>query len=122
MQCCLLCAIHCTLNECATEGCPAEVGFLISSSVNKGYNENMSALEELSTNESQTRGSRIEAEGFLIKFQHLKVVILLELWDTVLERFQISEFQYYEEKGMEKSVVKEYEQFSNVKKKEETSI
>ena len=119
--------------------------------VNKGYNENMSALEELLTNENLPRDSRLEAEGFLKKLQQLEVAILLEIWDTLLGRFQKtslalqesglplnsavnllksllefvksqrSEFQYYEEKGMEKSVVKEYKECSNAKK-EETSI
>ena len=110
--------------------------------VNKGYNENMSALEELLTNENLPRDSRLEAEGFLKKLQQLEVAILLELWNTLLGRFQKtslalqesglplnsavnllksllefvksqrSEFQYYEEKGMEKSVVKEYKECS----------
>ena len=110
------------VGKCATEGCPAAVGFFLYYSksdwlhlpidlhrkhlrglpvtnalsdtrwstrhdavraVNKGYNENMSALEELLTNEYQPRDSRLEAEVFLKKLQQLGVAILLELWDTL---------------------------------------
>ena len=108
----------------------------------------MPALEELLTNENQPRGSRLEAEGFLKKLQQLEVVILLELWDTHLAIFQktssafqesglllisavqllnsllefvkshISLSQYYEEKGMVKSVVKSTKNLQNAKKTE----
>ena len=56
--------------------------------VNKGYNKNMSALEELLTNENQQWDSRLEAEGFVKKLQQLEVAILLELWETLLGIFQ----------------------------------
>ena len=61
-------------------------------SVNKGYNENMSALEELLTNEHLPRDSRHEAEGFLKKLQQLEVVILLELWNPLLGRLSENQF------------------------------
>lgn len=111
-------------------------------SVNKSYNENIAALEELATDENQRRDSRLEAEGFRKKLEQLEVAILLEIWDTILERFQKtnlslqerglslnsaihllksllefvkrqrSEFDSYEEKGKKKSVEKEYKQSS----------
>lgn len=115
--------------------------------IKKGYNENISALEELATDENLPRDSRLEAEGFLKKLQQLEVAILLEIWDAVLERFQKtslclqesglslnsavhllksllefiksqrSEFQCYEEKGMMMSAVKEYKESSKRPKK-----
>uniref|UniRef100_H2YLB1 HAT C-terminal dimerisation domain-containing protein n=1 Tax=Ciona savignyi TaxID=51511 RepID=H2YLB1_CIOSA len=101
--------------------------------LNKGYHENMSALEELQSDENQPRDSRLVAEGFLKKLQQLEVAILVEVWDTVLERFQKttvhllesllefvrsqrSEFEYYEDKGIAKSVVKVYKETSKREK------
>uniref|UniRef100_H2YLA9 HAT C-terminal dimerisation domain-containing protein n=1 Tax=Ciona savignyi TaxID=51511 RepID=H2YLA9_CIOSA len=68
--------------------------------LNKGYHENMSALEELQSDENQPRDSRLVAEGFLKKLQQL-------------ER---SEFEYYEDKGIAKSVVKVYKETSKREK------
>ena len=56
--------------------------------VNKSYNENIAALEELATDEHQPRDSRLEAEGFRKQLEQLEVAILIEIWDTILERFQ----------------------------------
>ena len=56
--------------------------------VNKGYNENISALKELSADQNQPVDGRLEAETFLEKIQQLEVAILLEIWDTILERFE----------------------------------
>uniref|UniRef100_H2YLB0 HAT C-terminal dimerisation domain-containing protein n=1 Tax=Ciona savignyi TaxID=51511 RepID=H2YLB0_CIOSA len=143
------------IGKCAAECCPNAVEFfnLLQNlyswwsarydavrALNKGYHENMSALEELQSDENQPRDSRLVAEGFLKKLQQLEVAILVEVWDTVLERFQKtsklpvnsavhllesllefvrsqrSEFEYYEDKGIAKSVVKVYKETSKREK------
>ena len=106
--------------------------------INKGYRENILALEELASDNAQPHESRIEAEGFLTKLKRLETAILLELWDSILDRFQKTnlslqksglslnkamhllealetfvrslryDFEIYEEKGRNKSEVKEY--------------
>ena len=110
--------------------------------MNRGYENNLSALKELASDENQTRDSRLEAEGFLKKLQRLEVAILLEIWDIVLERFhrtsislqkeglslnsavhlleslldfvksQREEFDSFEAKGKMKSVIKDYKESS----------
>ena len=58
------------------------------SAVNKGYCENILALAELAADESQPKESRVEAAGFQKKLERLETCVLLELWDTILDRFQ----------------------------------
>uniref|UniRef100_H2YK98 HAT C-terminal dimerisation domain-containing protein n=1 Tax=Ciona savignyi TaxID=51511 RepID=H2YK98_CIOSA len=141
------------IGKCAAECCPNAVEFfnllqnLYSWFVSSTHRwQNMSALEELQSDENQPRDSRLVAEGFLKKLQQLEVAILVEVWDTVLERFQKtsltlqrsklpvnsavhllesllefvrsqrSEFEYYEDKGIAKSVVKVYKETSKREK------
>ena len=61
-------------------------------SVNSSYHENIAALEELATNENQPRDCRLEEEGFLKEIEQLEVAILLEIWETILERKSLIEF------------------------------
>uniref|UniRef100_H2ZHP2 TTF-type domain-containing protein n=1 Tax=Ciona savignyi TaxID=51511 RepID=H2ZHP2_CIOSA len=83
------------IGKCAAECCPNAVEFfnllqnLYSWFVSSTHRwQNMSVLEELQSDENQPRDSRLVAEGFLKKLQQLEVAILVEVWDTVLERFQ----------------------------------
>ena len=99
----------------------------------------------MATEDNQPPDSRLEA--FRKELEQLKLAILLEIWDTILERFQKtnvslqerglslnsamhllksllefvkrqhSEFDSYEEKGKDKSVEKEYKQSSIRSKK-----
>ena len=56
--------------------------------LNKGYDQTISALEELASDDNQPPDSRCEAEGFSKKLKQLETAILLQVWGTLLERFQ----------------------------------
>ena len=45
-------------------------------------------MEELAADESQPLKCRAEAEGYLKSLKRIETVILLEVWDTILERLQ----------------------------------
>ncbi|XP_059156041.1 zinc finger MYM-type protein 1-like [Physella acuta] len=67
--------------------------------LNRGYKENISALEELAADENQPLKCRAEAEGYLKSLQKLETVILLEVWDTILERLHKTNVSL-QEKGL----------------------
>ena len=42
----------------------------------------------MASDNAQPHESQIEAKGFLTKLKRLETAILLELWDSILDRFQ----------------------------------
>lgn len=56
--------------------------------LSRAHKENITVLEELSSDQNQPAETRAEASGLLKGLKKTETVILLEVWDTVLERFQ----------------------------------
>lgn len=61
--------------------------------LSRAHKENITVLEELSTDHNQPPETRVEASGLLKGLKEIETVILLEVWDTVLERFQSTSIQ-----------------------------
>ncbi|XP_068203876.1 uncharacterized protein [Palaemon carinicauda] len=61
--------------------------------LSRANNENIIVLEEFSSDQNQPAETRAEASGLLKGLKKLETVILLEVWDTVLERFQSASIQ-----------------------------
>ncbi|KAK4300341.1 hypothetical protein Pmani_027458 [Petrolisthes manimaculis] len=61
--------------------------------LSRAHKENINVLEELSSDQNQPAETRAEASGLLKGLKKLETVILLEVWDTVLERFQSASIQ-----------------------------
>lgn len=57
------------------------------------YKENVTVLEEFSSNENQTAETRSEARGLVKALKELETAIMLDLWQTILERFQSTNVQ-----------------------------
>ncbi|XP_068227950.1 uncharacterized protein [Palaemon carinicauda] len=57
------------------------------------HKENIIVLEEFFSDQNQPAETRAKASGLLKGLKKLETVILLEVWDTVLERFQSASIQ-----------------------------
>ncbi|XP_068203911.1 zinc finger MYM-type protein 1-like [Palaemon carinicauda] len=61
--------------------------------LSRAHKENIIVLEEFSSDLNQPAETRAEASGLLKGLKKLETVILLEVWDTVLEIFQSASIQ-----------------------------
>lgn len=61
--------------------------------LSRAHKENIIVLEEFSSDQNQPAETRAEASGLLKGLKKLETVILLEVWDEVLERFQSASIQ-----------------------------
>uniref|UniRef100_H2YK99 DUF4371 domain-containing protein n=1 Tax=Ciona savignyi TaxID=51511 RepID=H2YK99_CIOSA len=96
------------IGKCAAECCPN------AALSDTRWSARYDAVQELQSDENQPRDSRLVAEGFLKKLQQLEVAILVEVWDTVLERFQKTSLTLQRSKLP--SVVKVYKETSKREK------
>lgn len=61
--------------------------------LSKAYKENLNVLEELSSDENQPDETRAEASGLVKAMKEVETAILLEVWQTILGRFQSTNVQ-----------------------------
>lgn len=59
----------------------------------KAYKENVEVFEEISSDNNQTAETRAEASGIVKKLKEVETVILLEVWQAIMDRFQKTNLQ-----------------------------
>ena len=55
--------------------------------LSEGYDENIIVLEELSADNNQPAETRAEASGIVRQLRAVEIAILMEVWHTIMDRF-----------------------------------
>ena len=56
--------------------------------LSKAYKENLNVLDELSSDDNQPAETRAEASVLVKAMEEVERAILLEVWQTILDRYQ----------------------------------